>query len=363
MDQYFSTSLGKICQNVQDQPLRESLIQKINSFQLNPDEEEILIKIFPVVITDISSYMEFFGKRLEEMRGHTPNPHVWFSETEIKELNFSDPNFDWEKFSRILLRSIYLWGNDGFEYFVMRLLDKFESATDGTFLFENFPAPYDSVCTRASLILMFRYFATIKEEWVMHILRSDLLYLSVVMGLDLDKAVQEAVEYYDVVNSRLELCRKMATFMHLNRFPLGATPEGEEANLVYWINQFELYSEKKYDGISLVNFFNDQEKWKNTEEIDKLTIKSLIVVFTYLIDGHYILPPKSDTIVMKKNQAEMETKNEKIDFSELKTQLLAINDPSKIVSRLEDFSRRYQDPKILELYYYDEPTGKFTWKE
>ncbi len=142
--------------------------------------------------------------------------------------------------------------------------------------------------------------------------------------------------------------------------------------------------------MSLINFVNDNKIWGYCELEDKMIIKSVITLYSSLITGQFV-HPAVDSVQLERMTREMRrTKSEKdnlsidnkpttslfrrenFDVIAIKKQIDSkfkkdnqgnYTDLAGVLADLAALAQKDNDPKIAELYYFDETEGKFKWQE
>lgn len=375
MNKVFKISLEKRCQAVSDSVLRQSALTRLNTFAIKPDEEDFLTKLLPLDMGDINKVLDVFEVGLKDLRGNSPESVIWWDFKDIDAINFFDPNFGWSKFTACLTRSLYMWNGGGsFSGISLRLLNKLEEVSEGDFLFTDFPEPFKDICTRASLLLIFDNFPILPVRIQLFLLRSELLFFAITLGLDLNDAVSRATNYFLVLGDRLEFSRLAATFLISNNSIIGVRKDNNEpSDVKYWVDQFGIFSGHKYDGLSLMNFFADKTQWGNNGEIDRETIKIVLSIVSFLftkpflqnIDDQIKANVDVGKIVNTKTEPKKieQKKTPEITVAEAKRQVGDSSDPELVLNKLQELSEKYDNPEILGWYYFDEQTNEFKWRE
>lgn len=377
MNQFLTLSMEKRCQSIFIDTDREVALQKWHALNVTKEEEEFLSKFLPINPGDVMLDLDIYTTALKDLRAVGSEYKIWSSFEEIDAVDFSDPEMDWIDLSAKFTRTVYLWKNGEFSDFSMHLLSKFEDVTGGDFLFLDFPPAFQEMFTRASLILVFTYFPVVPLDIQMFILRSELLFFALSIGLDLTEAMRKTVNYYWVLADRLHFSRLAETFLLSNTNIIGFQEDGTTAATIkYWINSFGTYSHHKYDSMSLLNFFNEKNIWEGNTTVDKEITREILLAFSFLVGKSFMVEAKNEDIKEKDgvNTAgsfsapqkiiKIEKNNtEIVDIWSVKKDVMRLSNPEEILSRLQELSNQYNDPDILSWYYFDEQAGEFKWRE
>ncbi|MEK7680514.1 MAG: hypothetical protein AAB348_00475 [Patescibacteria group bacterium] len=368
MDKYFEWDLEKLAQ-------KQGLSEVLKELDLNELERYLLTRLFVPKPDAMKQTLEQYKEAVQHMRGIPENSRPWLTAEDVAKMTIDNEFLSSAEFHDRLLRSLYVWHFDYYRGPVLAMLRKLEMFTSGTYLFPDLMDPYGSAVLRATLLLAVKYFQDLQTALQAYLLNRNFLVLCIGMGLDLDDALRRAVDYFYIIENRREFALDMSTFLYNNETYLGVKPDGSMGDASYWIDQFEIFSNKKFDGVSLINFMADQARWKNTTDEERMVIKQIIELFVHLVSDHYVMPP-AEVI------AEYERKSGTPAKKEPAKQGVSLNDVKKNIERefkkdaegqfvnlegalakLADLAEKYGNPDIAEMYYFDEGENKFKWKE
>lgn len=369
MESIFRFNLKSFCEEASRVTGDGSSVVALRDLNLNPREEYLLVRVLqPATAQELSNVLRRYSFFVKYWRDQD-NQYPIFALDEIESLDWNKNFLSQEKTLGRLMRSIYVWdGREEYDKEIRYLLQKLEIASGGNFIFEDLEDGVSSLYIRLSAILFVEGMPFLDRGLQMYFFQSRFYLLTLMMDLDVEKAISRAMDDVVTFNNRHDLSQKFAIFLLSNQTALGFKGDGEPANVDYWVDKFRLFSAKKLDGISLLNFFSDKTNLDdyNSEE-DIFLIKVSLTIYGYLVSGKYVLAVDSDTI--NKNVS-IENKIKVFDFKIIKAELLKkygdgkeIKDVGGAMVELDILSKRYNDPKILELYYYDEPTGEFKWQD
>ena len=390
MEENFKIDVGQMLTDLaKKDPAGKALHQRWLSLELKPREEYLLVNLFPPEDDNWLALIEGYTETIQYLRGLSENNEAWFYGDQIDPLTINSDTLIDKSFVAQLLFSINLWHTGYHVQPVLRLLQKFEEYTNGDFLFKELNDNTAAFYSRYCLLLFVNYFENLYDDWQSYFFNSIYLQLAIVLGIKLDEPIQRAVDYHFTIADRRELTTEYAVRLYENPIEIGRDLENNGTKIGYWIDQFRLFSKKKFSAIDLLNFMNSTERWKNTLPKEKIIIREMLYLYTALIGTQFIVPEAQIAKKIKpaeikisppapklqpKTQPKPQPKPVKsippgakeirkiIDAQFPKDKKGNYIDISGVFAKLGELAEQYGDVGINELLYWDEVKGKFWWK-
>ena len=354
---------------VKDGKADSSILGLWSSLNLNELEEFVLTNLYPVNVNNLEDSLIKYKEKLSIIRSYDSN--CWVSTKETDALNIEKQTLTSQEFINAFTSSLYLWMFGYYPIPVIEVLNKIAKALDDEdFVFLEFGDELSSFYIRATLMLRVRYFSEIKTTWQCHILSSQNLLLAMEIGLDIDSALKSSIKKLMLLENRREYSRIYASFIRNNPSYIGFSKEDNTpVKIDYWLNLFKNYSHGEFDGLSLANFFKDEDVWQNCDLIDKAEVRQIFTLYFNLISDYYVMPNVADSIALERkvSNKKVVVQNNYQDIKKDIEQKFKTNasgefiDLDKVFLELKNKAEEYNDPKILEIYYWDEKEGKFKW--
>ncbi|MFA6547640.1 MAG: hypothetical protein WCT11_01695 [Candidatus Magasanikbacteria bacterium] len=372
MDNPFEIKLAEICAKaVGDETSKKAALARCANFGLSNREEFLLNSIFGPTPDNVLILLDLYDTYLPYVRGQKDNGRFIADWDSANKLILDAINLDTVEMFGMFLRSIFVWnGEKKYESAVREVLRKFEDYTAGTLEFDEISVFWSEVYYKLILLIVAENLSFLTEEMQKFFINSKMLFEAIASGVDLDQKINQSINYFDYLDLRRELASTFAVFLYVNEQNIGFNPAtGEPVKLAFWIDKFRVYSNKKFDGLSLINFIQDEKTWGEFNDgFSRMIINSVLMIYGHLVSGYYVYPPASEEVVrsapVKKIEPETPTYGDIRKLVEEKTSQLTDDDkPTEIINLLNNFSVQYNDPTILDLYYFDEPSGEFKWRE
>ncbi|MFH1947188.1 MAG: hypothetical protein ABIJ23_03475 [Candidatus Magasanikbacteria bacterium] len=380
MDDYFKVKIEEELKKLGEADKNQAgLLSRWNGLQMTDLEKYLLTCIFSPSVDDWGNTIKKYEEELPRLRGLSEGVEYWFSSKQVYEMEFTDEFLTSPTTKANLLASIKLWHLDDYSEPAKELLRKFDKYTNGTFTFDNLEDDWSSFYIRVTLLLVINYFEELPLVWQGYFLNSDFFHLIIVLNLDLNSALQRAIESNVYIFDRKDYALQYATFVYDNKTPVAIKPSGEGlTDNSFWIDLFRQFSKQKFDGISLIEFFNDKEIWRNCDIEDKMVIKEVLILYSHLISDIYVYPTDDEIKKFKKEETKENIKEvdqksndgSEIKYKKIKKDIEArfpkdendeYDDIPGILEELERLAIEQGDDKISELFFWDENLNKFSW--
>lgn len=339
---------------------------RIKEFGLTTEEEYFLVSIYPPDLDNFSASLDLYERKLPIIRGQT-DIKPWVDYDEISKLKLNRSVLSDEEMENLVLRSVFVWYLGDYPNLAVCLIDKFDGVTDGDFTFVDLEDSTGSFYLRISTFLFVRYMHALAEYYQLFFFQSTLFLLAANMGLDLESAVINSVDSSYIIEERKKLCVALAVALYTNPSVIGGKPEdGMPADVAYWIDKFKVYSNGKFDGMSLTRFLNDTSLWKYAYDYEKKIIEFIIKLYVGLVGGFYASPSIDDINLEKKIKQlipDVHKIKEYMDIEFGSDENGQYYNMNGVLERLQEYATNYKDPSLAELYYFDEGQNKFVWKE
>jgi len=382
MENIFGSKLKDICaQALGSEEEKKEAIKICLDLNLSEREELVLNNIFGPTPENVLVFLELYKTYLPYLRGQKNKLSPMLKWEEAANLDVGELEFESVDVLGMFLRSAFLWsGQKEYESVVREFVRKMEILTSGTFDFSGVVGSnWEDIYYRLTLLVMSENFAFLEDRIQVFFVGSKFLYGAIASGFDMDYHVGQAVDYFIYLSVRFDFASNLAVFLYANDEEIGFNPENEEpVKISFWIDKFRVYSDKKFDSLSLMNFFQDNNIWgTNNDYFSRSIINQVLRIYSHLITGFFVYPEISDIDVKKiKNQIKNEQKQEPEVTTSPKPNLLNIkstilkeasnlsgdDEMTFVLNKLSELSDQYNDPTISDLYYFDEGSGEFKWK-
>ncbi|EKD43941.1 MAG: hypothetical protein ACD_72C00065G0002 [uncultured bacterium] len=369
-------------------------------------EDGLLFQIFPVVSSLKLSLvdLEDVAEIVKIMRGENKE-FVQFSVDEVSGLNINGLYNDDLNIKRLIRTIYYCLNNNDVDLAIAtrESLDKiFAEKKDGSVSYSSF-----AFLLRIYLCLFSYYFRHVPDELSHFIFANSYVVVLIQMGFDLEKIIMDYNSTLIVFNNRMNFCLELAASLSENESFIGVDVNGQPKTIKYWIDNFRVYSKKSFDGTSLLNFTSDKNYFGRCTATDKEIIIQIFQLYTHLINGFLAVPGGDLNVVnvwaqnLEKNNfsddifgyfkiTENMNKNKPVEYSKsLKMDNIVEYDNNTIIDanavhlivssefgyflddqypdvdlvlkRLAELAVTFNNPKILEMYYFDDQENKFKW--
>lgn len=376
MENPFEIKLAEICaQAIGSEEERRLAVTRCQNFGLSDREEFVLNAIFGPTPDNVVLFLDLYESYLPYLRGQKDNGSFVSDENTAEGLVLDAQSLDTVETFGKFLRSVFIWnGEQRYESVVREVVKKFESYTAGTFEFDEFSDSWSETYHKLLVLMISENLNWLPEVIQVFFVSSKIFFEGMALGVDLDEKISQSIDYFVYLDLRQELSTVLATFLYANEQDIGFNPAtGEPVKLSFWIDKFRVYSNKKFDGLSLINFIQDDKTWGEFNDgFSRLIINSVLMIYGHLVSGYYVYPPASEEVVRsapvvsapKPVEPELPTYGDIRKIVEDKTAQLSDDEqPTEIINLLNNFSTQYNDPTIMDLYYFDEQSGEFKWRE
>ncbi|MFA6423879.1 MAG: hypothetical protein WCV83_01030 [Candidatus Magasanikbacteria bacterium] len=270
----------------------------------------------------------------------------------------------------------------------------------------NFPDATYVFLLRAYICIFCYYFKNVPDEMSSFVFANSYVLLAIQMGFDLEKIIMDYNETKIVFNNRMNFCLELAASLSENESEIGMDINGNKKTIKYWIDNLRIYSKKAFDGTSLLNFLGDKNYFGRCSSAEKEVITQVFQLYIHLING-FLAVPGGDLNVVNVWAQNLEKNNFSDDIfgyfkisENMNKSKPTENNESKVVDnvsynvgpfvdanairliissefgyypgdqypnvdlvlqRLAELAVDFNNPEILEMYYYDEKEGKFKW--
>lgn len=381
MENIFGLKLKDICaQALGSEEEKKKAVKICLDLNLSEREEMVLNNIFGPTPENILIFLELYQTYLPYLRGQKNKLSPLLKWEEVANLDIGETEFESVDVLGMFLHSVFLWnGKKEYESVVREFVRKMEILTSGTFDFNGVVGDnWEDIYYRLILLVMSENFAFLEDRIQVFFVGSKFLYGAIASGFDIDYQVGRAVDYFVYLSVRFDFASNLAIFLYANDEEIGFNPEnGETVKISFWIDKFRVFSNSKFDSLSLMNFFQDKNAWgDNNDYFTKSIVNHVLRIYSHLVSGFFVYPDTSGIDIKKmqnrieKDEKQKEVMHEKkINYSKLKEAILlsvlSLTEDAKInfiLTRLQELSDQYNDPTISDLYYFDEESGEFKWK-
>ncbi|MBU1613170.1 hypothetical protein KKC87_01930 [Patescibacteria group bacterium] len=312
--------------------------------------------------------LEYAEKVVKTMRGNDINVKELTSE-EILMIDLNENFINSGVFAQRIMRAIYVCLNKADISLAVNLRNLVGAFVVKDIVIPGIGIDKENLYKVFYLMLCFNYIEILPDKSRWYIFGSSLLLFSMRIGYDLEEIMKRAVLSEINFYSRRNICLDCAVFLSENETVVGRKDNGDNATINFWIDTFRMYSKNNFGGVELTNFFNDEKYLSKCSGDERKLIRAVIQLYTHLVNGFLILP---DGEMDKLNKMLDEGKIEKPTVRQIKDDIeetFTTNssgeflDIDGILLKLDELAKKFNDPKIAELYYFDEQQGKFVWKE
>lgn len=370
-ENYFLINLLQLCKTeLKDSPDLDNFITRINNLKLTPSEEKFITALFHPDADDFDTTLETYEVLLPIIRGQDGVNAFWFSTEELSKIAFNRELLEDGLFFNKVMRSVFLYREKEFPTLAVILANVYLDFVGDSWVPE-IKSPYDFYYLRLFLLLLEKYFNTIEEKWQLFFMSSKWLYYYISIGLDLDNIMNNSILDISYIKGRQDLSFQLAVALLANETLIGSDEKGVGVNFAYWLEKFQGYRQQEVPGLRMASFLSDVDIWKNSSPDEKEVIKQLLMVYINLVGDFYIykdISEKDIEIVKKENEVKVQEK--KVDYSEIikevETKFKSDTDGQfldlgGVLGELENLSKKYNDAKIKDLYFFEENEGKFKW--
>lgn len=400
MDSPFQIKLAEICaQAVGNEESKKAALAQCASFGLSLREDFLLGAVFSPSTDDVPAFLDLYSTYLPYIRGEIKKIPDVFEWKEANEVDLSAIDLESVDVFGWLLRQTFLWNGDSrYEAAVREIVRKLEAYTNGAFEFDSLTENWSKVYYRLVVVLIAENLAFLEKPVQMFFVGSKMFVDALILGIDLDEKINSSVDYYVYLSLRFDQSTDTATFLYANEQTVGFNPEtGEPVKLSFWIDKFRVYSNKKFDGLSLINFVQDEKMWGDYNDgLIRTIVKNILMIYGHLVSGYYIYPSMGELEQYTSSEKTVSTEESVLTVEPLPPPLapmstvptsvpaepilpsyIEIRDmvlsritkfseeekPAAIIDLLGELSKKYNDPTIADLYYFDEQEGVFKWRE
>jgi hypothetical protein len=399
MDSPFQIKLAEICaQATGSEESKKAVLAKCASFELSPREDFLLGAVFSPSTEDVQAFLDLYSVYLPYIRGvvkKMPDIQDW---KEANKIDLSALDLESVDVFGWLLRQTFLWNGDSrYEAVIREVVRKLEAYTNGAFEFDGLTENWSKVYYRLMVVMIAENLAFLEKPIQMFFVGSKMFVDALILGIDLDDKINNSVDYYVYLSLRFDQSTDTATFLYANEQPVGSNPEtGEPTKLAFWVDKFRVYSNKKFDGLSLINFIQDEKTWgEYNDGLVRTIIKNILMIYGHLVSGYYIYPSMGELEQYNKTNKSVNTevapasvsvpqpapapaapvtsvpiKSAPPSYAGTRDMVLSRitkfseeDKPAAIIDLLGELSKKYDDPTIADLYYFDEESGEFKWRE
>jgi len=361
--------------------LKLSWQNKLKEWSLGQWEDNMLYQL--LVFSeglDVES-LNYADGMIKTLRGNNPDV-LPYSTTDIKALSIDGVYLANENNYKRMLRTIYYGMNFGEGFLSYQLRIKLDPIINGQIEIKNLPPEYFAELSVIYLMTVCNYFLMQPVEIQRFVFISYLLPLSFDIGIDWENLLREDILTMINFYARRDLCLDLAAALSQNNSELGKKPNGDVADIAYWIDMGRAYTQTKFDGVGLMKFMNEDGNVGNCNGKEKINIQKTLQLYAHLVNGFLILPEVDMDSFIKGVKDEDDTANEFVfKAAEIPAkQKMTIESIKKIIdnkfpldsegnyldiegvmNELEKLSKQYNDPKISEFLYFDDHEGKFKW--
>jgi len=271
-------------------------------------------------------------------------------------------------------------------------------------------------------VLCLYFFYNIPDGVAYYLFESGFVVLALKLGFKLEDIIADVTNRMVAFDRRKVFCIELSASLGENMTTLGADNNHEEKNIKYWVDNFRIYSQGNFGGPDLLNFAADKNYFGGCSGDDRELIVKVLQLYTHLINGYLAVPNgdlaavdkrlkdlesagkaddplayfedyllSSDAPVVNQNfgSSELSTEekeilnipndtndtnetNKKIDVLVVKKLIMSefgyaeggqFEDVGAVINRLQELAADFNDPEIADLYYFDEQSGEFKWRE
>jgi hypothetical protein len=346
---------------------KEKIKGNISLWDLTKEEEFLLTRLLTPDPAKGKEIFVAYAHFLTGLRGEVSEDIKWDSLQDVLNISLDKERLVDEGFVYSILFCLSLWHPTGSLATARAFIEKIEEKTGGFFYFYDLPDKINSLYEQIVLILMVDYFEDLPREWHIALINGPMLYDAITTGLDVEDAISRTISTSFTVQIRRDLSVNYATMLYTNPMKFGNDIENEDEKITIKsvIEKFRLYSNKRFDSVSLMNFLDDKKNWVNLDKTEKAFLGHILSLYIRLISDGYVFPEEED--VLKKtndiNKIILSTIKQRIDDEFEKDNENDYLDIEGVLRKLKDFSEHYNIEQIEYLLYFDEASGKFKWKE
>ncbi len=414
-EQYIFTGCARKCLSPD---LEETFSRLVKEWGLYHWEDGLLFQLYPVFADDVlvENDLVIADKLIKTLRGDDGS--LPFT---IEEMIGEDLPLNWlenEETMRRMYRTVYYCINKN----EVGLAMEFRVGLD--LLFTGNSLPLDQVngdaITGIYIAVCAYFFRNLPAPLTHYLFASQFVVLMLKLGFDLEIIIRRAVNDIVLVESRNSYCLELAASLADNQTEIGKAVTGENRDIKYWIDNFRIFSKGNFSGSELLNFLADYNYLGGCNAEEKKIINILLQLYAHLVNG-FLIVPDGDLEAVNRRMNEMEKKGiagdylaslfgsagelekkaekevleivEKVSAEKVleKSEKIPTQTPGlfwsgatirkfveseigyypnaqypeveKVLARLQEMAKDYNDPAIADLYYFDEQTGEFKWRE
>lgn len=337
--------------------------EKIDDMKLFPEEERLLVMINPPDRVDFGLTLNDYATWVPIMRCEELFGPMWLSEEELDKLEITKQVLHDRDFFFTLLRSVYLWHTRSYPKLALAFLRRVSIYTKGTFILDNFGSPLFLNYWRIVLVLFADYFDQLPDNFQFFVFNNGAIASIIKMGVDAGLMTQKGVLFFSTLDNRENMARDLSVGLLANDGLLARKSDGKPGTISFWINDYRNFvNERKMElnKESALKYTTQGEKFYNCTIEEVLIVLAVIKIYLSLLNGDFVY---SDVDLKKVDQISVEIIKKDVDSKFIKGENGDFEDITGVLNSLRDYSKMYNDPKIAELYYFDETQGKFVWKE
>ncbi len=287
---YFSVHLPDLCRSAGKnlQEVRD-LLRELTYLSLTEKEEQCLVAFYPPDPKHMADTLDEYEGQIAWMRGEPEGARPWLSEETMNKVVVNDKVLVTDEFAMRFVRSVYLWQTDDYHVPALQLLNKFETYTGGTFLFESLPPQWKNLYRNGVLMIMNEYISYLPHEYLAFYLGSASFHTAISSGLDVDDALKRAVGYFTDDAFRMDYSATAAGLIYTNPTKIGKNSHDEPMTMEKWADMFGDFSQKKFDPKSFIAFSEDKIRWHGCTEAEQMLILYVLMLYSRLINGWYVV--------------------------------------------------------------------------
>lgn len=379
-------------------------------------EDALLFQLYPITPEDIlgSDALADVDDLIKTLRGEDGTQN--FSQDELDTVDWQSAVWYEDKnVIKRIYRTVYFCLNKNKNSLAMDLrfcLDPVVMQKS-----KELPAETKEIVFLVYNTLCLYFFQQLPDKIVYFLFESGFVILALRIGFKLEDIIREATDRMVAFDRRNVFCLEMAASLADNPTQLGEDVNHESKDVKYWIDNFRIYSQSNFGGSDLLNFAADKNYFGGCTGADRELIMKVLEMYTHLING-YLAVPGGDMAAVDKRLSDLEEKgkadnplayfDDKLfskdvsvedgniapielpveekesvavvqdtgikDFDTKTIKKIIISefgysqdgqfeDVEAVVNRLQELASDYNNPTIADLYYFDEQSGEFKWRE
>jgi hypothetical protein len=269
----------------------------------------------------------------------------------------------------------------------LNMSDRDKAWTQLDLAFKTAPMQKDSVAWQAFWFIYTDFtWGTLRakdREFFVNIAISRQIPMAVMTGSDVLREIMLYLDFRAIDNEDCQSLFSKAKTAFLNSSAYIGKIDNQDFTVADLVKKIKYFNSVSDNSLAEAKFRDDLQRaiypkeqnflYKYFQEDKELTVTSLLNLVDFFLGVEpdkiwYIVEAYVNPDLMKESPET--ASNSKLNYAEIKQQMENkykkdaegnFQELEKVLIELNDLAEKYTDPKIAELYYFDEVSGKFVW--